>query len=86
MTKQLFYNQAEELVTLFNVSGESTISQITITKKMFLQSSRRASNSLQCQWREYKFSDNDYKESVSTIKQKSWKASLLSGKKVHVPT
>jgi len=63
-----------------------TASEVRITKQMFLQSSRRAANSLQCLWREYNLSDNNYKENVSTIKQKSWKVSLLSSKRLHGPT
>jgi hypothetical protein len=51
---------------------------------MFLPSSKRAGKYLCCQGREYRFSDNDYKTSVSAIKKKSRQYSLPSEERVKV--
>jgi len=70
------------MVRLSIFREESTASLKTITKQMFLQSSKRAGKYLYCPGSECGFSDNDYRANVSTIKQKSWQVSLLSGKRV----
>ena len=52
-------------------------SAVTIKNQMFLQSSRGAVKVLYDLGREYSYSDNDYEEICSTIKQKSCQVSLL---------